>query len=159
MFHDDGNRIRLLVQRREQRLVRRLRHRPFGQFLVVAEKFDRIFQVRRREFMCHACIFLLSVPFRNPHKVLDCSLFIRLSSFLATCSNLTTEDLDLCQSLSRCFPSTTRKWQARARPSSAVPTTNGTGSPTRSPARSAGSPAMSPRFPNGPPCPCTPSSS
>ena len=49
MLHNYGNRIHLAVQHRHQLFIRNLRHRSFGQVLVITEQCERILQIRSRE--------------------------------------------------------------------------------------------------------------
>jgi hypothetical protein len=66
VLHDDRDRIRFHIQRFEQRVVRALLHRAFGQLFVVSKNVDGIVQIRSRELVRHNAIFSLLLPLFNP---------------------------------------------------------------------------------------------
>jgi hypothetical protein len=53
MLHDDRNRIGFVVKQSEQILLAHLLHRPIGQLFVVAEQFERVFEIRCGELQRH----------------------------------------------------------------------------------------------------------
>ena len=54
VFHDDGDRVGLVVELEEKLLVGHLSHSAVAEQLVVAEERDGVFNVGRGELECHA---------------------------------------------------------------------------------------------------------
>jgi len=79
VFDDECDGIHLAVQRDGEFPIGDLRHRVFGQFLVITKKRKGIFQVRRGELECHASIIRDSARTapcynKNFHNMLDESI-------------------------------------------------------------------------------------
>src|SRR6185437_4813669 len=53
VFDDQGDRIHLAIERDEEPIVRKLRHRAFGHFLVLAENRERFFDIGSGELVGH----------------------------------------------------------------------------------------------------------
>src|SRR6266571_1208086 len=66
VLHDDGNRIRLRIERGKEPLVRALLDRALSEFFVVSENVGGILRIGCRELMCHEAIFFSRSELSTP---------------------------------------------------------------------------------------------